>query len=179
MKLHAERRFGREGVAACLADLSADDCELLESIVPVGWYPLEPALRFSRCVDQRFGSGDLALCREAGRFSAEWQLSSFHKMLLRLTSPGWMFERGLGVWQQYHDSGRWEILQPSTTELVGRLYDFAVVDRAFCVREHGWFERAIELTGGDQVVIEEPRCRAQGAECCEYVGRWRAKTASP
>jgi hypothetical protein len=175
VRLFTERRFGRDAVDKCLAQLVKDDQDLLSSIVPVGWYPLEPILRFHRVLDKTFGRGDLSLCKEVGRFSAEWQLTSFHKMLLRFKTPDWFFQKGFTVWRQYHDTGRWELIRTTNNSLTGRLLEFAVVDAAFCMREMGWFQRAAELTGGTNVIIEETHCRSRGDPYCEYAGKWKAK----
>ena len=100
VRLFTERRFGRDAVDKLLAQLTKEDQDLLSSIVPVGWYPLEPIMRFHRVLDKTFGKGDLSLCHEVGRFSAEWQLTSFHKMLLRFKTPDWFFQKGFTVWRQ-------------------------------------------------------------------------------
>ncbi|HJZ85718.1 MAG TPA: hypothetical protein VKN99_11140 [Polyangia bacterium] len=178
VRMFTERQFGRDAVERCLAQLSRDDRDLLSSIVPVGWYPLEPILRFHRAVDKTFGRGDLALCRDVGRFSAEWQLNSFHKFLLRFKTPEWFFAKGISVWRQYHDTGRWEWAKQEPGHIVGRLFDFSVTDAAFCMREQGWFWRAAELTGGVHVVVDERRCRTRGDEFCEYEGRWQSKLST-
>ena len=175
VRLFTERRFGRDAVDKLLAQLSKEDQELLASIVPVGWYPLEPILRYHRALDKMFGKGDLSLCHEVGRFSAEWQLTSFHKMLLRFKTPDWFFQKGFTVWRQYHDTGRWELMTTSPHALTARLFEFAVVDAAFCKRELGWFQRAAELTGGLNVVVEEHACRSRGDPYCEYAGTWKTK----
>lgn len=170
VKLFAEKRFGPSAVDLCLAQLSREDRELLGSIVAVGWYPLEPVLRFHRVLDQSFGKGDLSLCREVGVFSADWQLNNFHKLVLKMRNPKWIVARASKMWRSYHDTGRWEIEEPEPNCVVGRLHDFAVVDQAFCVREQGWFLKAFEMTGGKDVRVEEPRCRALGDPFCEYRG---------
>jgi predicted hydrocarbon binding protein len=41
-----------------------------------------------------------------------------------------------------------------------------------CVTATGWLTRAIELSGGKGVAVEETRCRARGADCCEHACRW-------
>jgi predicted hydrocarbon binding protein len=130
-------------------------------------------MAFHRAIDRLYGRGDLAMCREIGRFSADWQLNSFHKLVLRWKSPRWMVEKAGTMWRHYHDTGRWEIVeQPDRNVVTGRLYEFHFVDAAFCMREQGWFERAVELTGGRQPVVRELRCRARGDDACEYSGTW-------
>ena len=96
-------------------------------------------------------------------------------MLLRFKTPDWFFQKGFTVWRQYHDTGRWELMTTSPHALTARLFEFAVVDAAFCKRELGWFQRAAELTGGLNVVVEELACRSRGDPYCEYAGSWKTK----
>lgn len=171
-KLFVEKKFAQDAVARCLEQLSAEDREILGSAVAVGWYPLEPMLRFHRAVDRVYGRGDLSLIREIGRFSAEWQLTSFHKLVLRFKEPRWMLEKAGTMWRHYHDTGEWEVIEPEPHRLVGRLRHFGVVDDTLCVRLQGWFARAIELTGGKNVEVKDPVCRARRGPHCEFVARW-------
>lgn len=150
--------------------LDGEDRRVLDDVLAVGWYPLEPVIRFHRAVDQRFGTGDLSLVEEIGRHSAEWQLNAFHKLVLRFKKPSYIINKAGQLWSRYHQTGRWEVEERADGTVIGRLHDFAVADECFCTRERGWFARAIELTGGRNVVVQEPRCRAFGAPFCEYVG---------
>ena len=68
--MFTERRFGEEAVAACTQALSPADQTILRTTLPMGWYPLEPTIRYMRVLDATYGTGDLELCREIGRFSA-------------------------------------------------------------------------------------------------------------
>src|SRR6516165_8058530 len=104
-------RFGREGLAHVMGEVSAEDAAILRAVVAAGWYPIEPLLHMRRHMDRMYGQGDLALVRDLGRFSGDWQMHSVLKPLLRLTNPHWLVERGIRVWRQYHDSGSWEFLR--------------------------------------------------------------------
>jgi len=165
-------RWGRETLAECLGDLSREDQAILDNVLAVGWYPLEPVIRFHRVVDRRMGRGDLSLVEEIGRFSAEWQLNAFHKLILRFKNPQWMVSKAGSMWGRYHETGEWEVETPEEGMVVGRLRNFAVADECFCTRERGWFARAVELTGGRNVKVWEPKCRAKGAAYCEYRGTY-------
>jgi len=171
-KLYADKELGADAVQDAMAQLSDADRELLDAVVAVGWYPLEPIMRFHHILDRDYGRGDLSLCYEIGRFAAAWQLNAFHKFVLKFKQPRWMLQKASSLWSTYHDSGRWEVGEPEPGMMRGCLYDFAIVDPAFCKREMGWFARAIELTGGKLLTIDEPRCRSRGDEWCEYVGHW-------
>ena len=171
-RMFTEQRFGLEAVEHCLRQLDESDQAILRSLIPMGWYPLEPTVQFMRVLDDLYGSGDLRLCREIGMFSAEWQLTVLHRFVMWLKPVEWLMHRGMTNWRQSHDTGRWETEQLGPTHIVGRLYEFAVADLAWCVRLAGFLERAVSLTGAQNVEISETRCRARGGECCKFVGRW-------
>jgi hypothetical protein len=173
-RMFTEKRFGKEAVGECLSKLDPADREILRGVIPMGWYPLEPTVRFGECVDRIYGTGDLALVREIGRFSAEWQVNAFHKLILRFKPGEWLIQRGFNLWKQYHDTGRWEIEHPEPNHVVGRLQGFSVAMVGWCTRFQGWLTRAAELTGARDVVIEHPRCRARGDDLCEYNGNWKS-----
>jgi hypothetical protein len=172
MYMFAARNFGEEAVQRCLYALPPRDRELLTGASAVGWYPVAAVFRFLRAVDSNCGSGDLKLCHDVGRFAADWQLNSFHKIFLRFKSPAWLFDKGTRLFNQYYDGGRFEIAAPQPGRISGRLHDF-IADEAFCARERGWIERAIELTGGRGASVTEPRCRNKGDSFCEYVATFR------
>src|SRR3954463_15749312 len=94
IRLFTERNFGAKAVERCMATLPTAERELLSSASAVGWYPVDTVFRFLRAVDSVCGKGDLKLCHEIGRFSADWQLNSFHKLFLRFKSPAWLFDKG-------------------------------------------------------------------------------------
>jgi len=171
-RMFTEQRFGPDAVEHCLRQLDEADQAILRSLIPMGWYPLDPTVRFMHALDELYGAGDLRLCREVGMFSAEWQLTVLHRFVLWLKPVEWLMHRGMTNWRQSHDTGRWETEQVARNHIVGRLYDFAIVDAAWCIRFTGFLEKALMLTGVRNIDIQETRCRARGDECCKFVGRW-------
>jgi hypothetical protein len=167
-----EQRYGSDAVERCLAELSPDDRSQLSSVVAVGWYPIDLVLRFHRVVDRLHGRGDLGLCVDMGRFGAEWQLTRFHKLFLRFTSPAWLYHKGAQLHSHYFDAGRWEITQSGDHALLARRHDFDCNDEALCRRQIGWFTRAAELTGAKKSIVTERVCRTRGASYCEFLSEW-------
>ncbi len=172
-RMFARDRFGEAAEARCLAALAPEDRRLLDSIGPEGWHPTAPVLLFHRQLDMLYGFGDLAMCRELGRYSAQWALNSFLRLFLRFRTPQWLFDRAGTLWSRYHDSGSWLLSPSAPGRIHGQLRDFEVVDRAFCMRLSGWLLGAVELTGGREALVVETRCRALGDDCCEFAGTWR------
>jgi hypothetical protein len=168
-----QKEFGLEGVERVLSALPAVDRELLRTATAIEWMPIEPVLHFHHELERQFGAGDLSLCVRLGRFSAGWSMNTVLKMFLRLRSPRWLFDKGTSLWSRYHDTGRWEMDPPETLRMSGRLLAFEVKDPAFCARLRGWIAGAVELTGGTNVELSEPRCRCRGHDYCQFVTSWR------
>jgi hypothetical protein len=166
-KIFVEQTYGTEAVEQVLGSMNEKDRAFLHSINAVGYYDLAPMLRFQRSADRLLGDGSLAVCREMGRFSADWQLNLFHKVMLRMKRPSYLLERAGSVWQRYHSQGRWEVSNVDGVA-VGKLFEFGANDRSFCVRLEGWMARAFELCGARSVEVTERQCCASGDRCCEF-----------
>ena len=173
--LFTERTYGGDAVEQCLQQLDAADRELLRGISAVGWYPVEPILRYHHALQRLHGAGDpgFGVCERLGEFSAEWAIKGILKVFVRFKSPQFLMEKNGAVWGRYHDSGRWEVGSEPHHRLVGRLYDFAVRDEAFCARLRGWVRGAVKITGGRDPQVSERNCRCRGAEYCEFVIDWQ------
>jgi len=171
-RMFTEREFGPLAVDKVLAALSESDRGVLSGIQAIGWYPVEPVLRYHRALDQIYGKGDLALCVKAGRFSAGWSLNTVLKVFLRFKSPTWLIDRATRVWDRYHDTGRWIVTSPAPNKFIGELHDFAVRDEGFCARLRGWLAGAVELTGGKNAVVTETKCACRGQERCVFSVTW-------
>lgn len=172
-RLFALREFGEDGVARVLGELSPEDRQLLREVHAIGWYPVEPVLRFHHALDRVFGSGNLDMCVRAGHFSAGWSFNTVLKMFLRFRSPTWLVERSTSVWSRYHDTGRWKIETPSANRILGEIHEFEVRDPAFCARLRGWLQGAIELTGGQRTNVTETRCVCRGHDHCAFLSTWQ------
>ncbi|HEX3597994.1 MAG TPA: 4-vinyl reductase, partial [Polyangiaceae bacterium] len=170
--MFTEQEFGVDAVGRVLADLSAEDRAVLSDVQAIGWYPVEPVLRYHRSLDRIYGKGDLELCVRAGRFSAGWSLNTVLKVFLRFKSPTWLIDRATRVWDRYHDTGQWTVTTPLPNKFVGELTGFGVRDVGFCARLRGWLAGAVELTGGSNAVTVETKCACRGSERCVFAVSW-------
>lgn len=170
--MFTEARFGAGAVEKVLGVLPPTDRAVLREVSSVGWCPVGPVLAYHHALDEQFGTGNLDLCVEAGRFSAGWALNTILKLYLKLKSPHWLTEKSASLWNRYHNTGRWEYDPPQEGRLCGRLYDYAVKDEAFCARLRGWLIGAIELTGGKNPKASE-RCSNPRHPHHEFVCTWQ------
>ena len=173
VRTFARERFGDEGWSATLAQLSPADREELASVIPMGWYSLPMYARLIRALDALHGFGDLSLVRELGRYEADKDLTTIHRVLLRLANPAFIVEKAGEVWRRYHDTGTWNITREATNRVSGTLDGWGCVDEALCREAAAYMARCLELVGARGVVMEHPQCRAKGESRCFFLARWR------
>jgi predicted hydrocarbon binding protein len=167
-----KEKWGDEGWEAVLQRLRPDDRDVLASVVPIGWYSLALYAQLIRAVDEVHGYGDLSVLVQLGRYEAEKDLTTIHRMLLRLVNPATVVEKSMDYWRRFHDTGTWNIRRVSPTEVEGLLEGWGVVDHALCRELGGYLARLLELVGARSVVVEHPRCRANGDADCFFSARW-------
>ena len=172
-QLFTERAFGPDAVERCLAELEEPDRDLLRGVSAVGWYPVEPVLRYHHALERLYGDAEsFAVCERLGEFSADWAIKGILKVFVRFKSPRFLMEKNGAVWSRYHDTGRWEVEAEQSNRIKGRLYDFAVRDEAFCARLRGWVRGAVKITGGRDARVVESTCRCRGGDHCEFLIEW-------
>jgi hypothetical protein len=169
-----DAHHGPEGRAKLMATLQPDSRLVVERrILKSAWYPFEAFLDVTVCIDKLFGVGDLALCKELGRFGADANLPTLYRLFYILGSVRWIMDRAAALWGVNYDSGKLAIehIEPGLT--VMHIEGFATPHRAHCLALQGWAERSVELSGGTVLASDEVACRCDGAPRCSFRMRWR------
>jgi hypothetical protein len=166
------RANGAEGWAKVCASMSSGDRQTLESVIAIGWYSLAMYARLIRTIDGVLGTGDLAMVTRLGRFEAERDLKTLHRIFLRLASPTFLLDQTASYWGRFHDSGVWKIEKTGTRAAVGHLDGWGCVDEALCRELLAYLTRAFELTGGRSVIMSHPVCRARAGRRCTFTLQW-------
>lgn len=164
---------GDEGVAAVIARLPGADRAVLSGLVmPFAWYPFEVNDRLDGAIAAELGRGD-SVFRELGAVSADDHLTSASQVhYMREHNPQALLKQASAIFGVYYDTGRREYERIADTRAILRTHDCLSFSLSDCLTVVGWHERAIEMCGGRNVRIHEPRCRALGGPCCEYVCEW-------
>jgi len=177
LKAYVERQNGIVGWRDLIERVSAVDRTVLDGMLLAGgWYPVGV---WNRVVDAFLtrapnpGAEMVALAR----FTADRDLNSLYKALLRMGSPAFVLQRTDSLWRRYFDAGELVPRQTSPREFVLTLEAPADLEQAagpWVCREGvcGWLAQALELTGAKQPDVQHLRCRFQGAPRCEYHARW-------
>lgn len=178
VKAFTERRFGDDAWERLVSAMDEADREELRAVISMGWYPLALYARLIRALDRMFGAGDLALIAELGRFEAERDLTTIHRVLLRLANPAFIVEKTGEYWQRFHDTGRWDIRRRSPTSFTGTLSGWGYVDEALCLELESYMVRCLELVGAKNVSMHHPRCRGRGHDDCFFEATYGEESAS-
>ena len=144
-------------------------------VLPTSWYSFEMSQRLDAATAKVLGRGDTRKAfLELGRASADANLGGVHKAYVRNGDPHHLLSCAPQIYKQYYDKGNRTYEQLSPTSGVLRTFEAENVTANDCLTVIGWYERAIELSGGSDVRIKETLCRARGDDHCEYVCSWRA-----
>ena len=165
-------RFGEEGWAQLEATLSESDRRTLAEMIPMGWYELELYARLVRQLVEVHGRGERTLVEDYGRYSAEHDLTTIHKLLMKAVNPGVIMEQSMKLWRRFQDTGTWRV-ERGEHRATGMLLDWGCVDEALCRELVGYLEYLLTLGyGGKRARVEHPRCRARSAPACVFVCTW-------
>lgn len=170
--------YGEPGVRRVKEALRAEHRATIDQrVMPHEWVPFELFVDLSVEIDRLYGKGDLALCREMGRFAAKVNLPTLYRIFYALGSPAFIISRAVRVWDVHYDSGRIsaEVERTGATERATlTLRALATPHRAHCLSVLGWAERSVELSGGRIIDADETTCRTRGDDACRFVVAWSA-----
>lgn len=167
--VRAER--GDQGVQGVLARLPIADQKACTQLLTGGWYPFELNERLDQAVADEMGLGQKVFLK-IGEKSAEQNLTGPHRAMLSDGDPHGLLRRTPQIYQMYYDTGRRTYEQAGERRAILRTFDAETVTPNDCLTVIGWHRKAIELCGGTNARVTETKCRARGAEVCEYVCEW-------
>lgn len=162
---------GEEGVKSVMARLADEDCAACAQLLTGAWYPSELSERLDEAVAAEMGIGEQVFLA-MGEKSALVNLTGPHKAMLSAGDPHGLLRRAPQIYQMYYDSGRRTYDQAGEKKAILRTFDAPSYSAHDCLTVVGWHRKAIEMCGGSNVRIVETKCRANGADHCEYVCEW-------
>ncbi len=169
--------YGEPGVRRLREALAPEHRKRIEEkVMPHDWVPLELFINLCTEIDRLYGRGDLALCRELGRFAAKVNLPTLYRIFYALGSPKFIISRAIRVWEVHYDSGKIDAAfeeKPPLEKATLTLRDFATPHKAHCLSVLGWVERSVELSGGEISDASETTCRTKGDDACRFVVTYR------
>jgi hypothetical protein len=110
--------------------------------------------------------------REFGGAIAKHDLPTIYKVLFKVGTPGFLMKRvGIVAATYIRDSPMKG--EGTTAGSVRVVQTGKTFPRYFCeLGVCGWFEAAVELSGGKNVRVDHTACRHQSAADCEWLVKW-------
>ncbi|HYM60891.1 MAG TPA: TIGR02265 family protein [Thermoanaerobaculia bacterium] len=164
-------RSGDAAVERVLSKLSEEDRKICRQPLAGMWYPFALNERLDDAIADEMGMGDRVF-ELMGEKSASHNLTSAHRLYVATHDPHALLRRAPQIYQMYYDTGRRTYESLGETKAVLRTYDAETFSKHDCLTIVGWHRRAIEMCGGKNVRVTETKCRARGADVCEYVCEW-------
>jgi hypothetical protein len=175
MRSFVERTYGPSEWKRVLDALTSSDRDVVMQLTPIGWYDLGTQHRLLRTIDATLGKGDLSLVPVVGRYEADQDLSTVHRLFVRFTSPAYVLQKSGEYWRRFYDTGHWRVQGGKGGTATGSLFDFGIVDSAFCTYLTAYIYRMFQLAGAREGSLEHTECRARpgtDGRACVFVGRW-------
>lgn len=170
------RARGEEDTERVLRRMSSADQQVLRGmLLPSSWYPADLLIRLEMTAAAILSRGDRKqLFLDMGRFTADTNLgpSGIQRPYLKDGDPHYLLRNVPRMYSAQHKNGVRSYEQAGPKGAVIRTVSGEETSADDCLTTIGWLKRAIELSGGKIVTVEETRCRARHADACEYVCRW-------
>jgi hypothetical protein len=145
---------------------------LEERILTSSWYPEEDHRDLLRALIRLAPPSGGDPWEHYGQLSAERDMGSIYKVLLRDGDPDATFVRLGSVWSQAHDTGHLESSLPDPGRGLLELRDYDLVDRDFCRLNTSFFATVLRLAGARDVTLRHTACRSLGADACRWEASW-------
>lgn len=166
---YIRKNFGEEGFCKVLENLPENAREIISGTLNImEWYPQEAFAIFLSVADEVLGNGDRSVCYEAGKANAEGAFGGIYKVFLEFGRPQTVLRKAALAWRVLNDTGYLEVEIIRENYAKGKIKEYENPHKCLCRHLAGYFEKVLELSGGNDVKVTETKCRCQGDDCCEY-----------
>lgn len=153
----------------------ADAAALAKVILVISAYPLALNVRLDQAIAAELSPDHPErVFLEMGRASAEGNLRGPQRAFVREGDPHHLLESAELIYSYYYSVGRRTYQRTGPTSGVLTTHDAAPTTPSDCLTVVAWHQRAIEISGGSDVIVTETRCRHGGDPVCEYACSWKA-----
>lgn len=155
--------------------LSEDSREIATGVKTSTWYPMDlGGVALTQKVGELFYAGNIKQCSwELGRYSADVALNGIYKLYVKVSSPGHIISRASRVFSAYYKPSTMQVAEhrAKSVKLIMTAFDQPNVVIEY--RIAGWIERALEISGCKDVVVEIPKSLTKGHEHTTFACNWK------
>ena len=166
-----EEAFGSEVLREVLAALPEEDRQSLRRMLDLGWYPIGIFDRLLAAIVQVAGRGDLDVLDRMGRESADYQAENAYRVYFRGHEPRALLEAMVPMHSQINKPARMELVERGERSLSLLVYE-PPTTLLTCRLARSFYQRAMELAGGETARVTETSCMARGQDHCQFDMQW-------
>lgn len=136
------------------------------------WYPLSALAILDRAIVNELSGGNEKIFEDLGVFSADLNLSGSYKPLIKDDIHEFL-QLTTVLHKNYQDFGEAQYVRMGD---LGALLQFRYPvppPDGYCRSGMGYFRRAVELCGGQQVTVRKTGCLRQNDPFCEFRVEWK------
>ncbi|MGZ8796999.1 MAG: hypothetical protein ACXW2F_06610 [Thermoanaerobaculia bacterium] len=162
------RNHGDKAVTNLVSSLPQHLLSEISSALPSSWCSFESVVTVDRAMAQQFGN---SILKDLGRFSAKINLETTYRLYKR-DDIHEFFRRSAGLHSQFQDFGTVEYER--SNDHGGRMIHsgYACFSPTYCSSAIGYYEEALRIHGGRNVIVTESTCQCAGDATCTFVMRW-------
>ncbi|HSP17513.1 MAG TPA: 4-vinyl reductase [Thermoanaerobaculia bacterium] len=162
------RNQGEGALVELIHSLSPRVAAEIGAALPSSWVSFEAVVALDRAIAKQYGNNVL---KDLGRFSARINLDTTYRLYKREDIHEF-FSRSASLHSQFQDFGTAEYER--TGDHSGRMTHghYACFSPVYCASAIGYYEEALRVHGGRNVIVTETSCQCGGDSTCTFVLRW-------
>ncbi len=132
-------------------------------ILPSSWYSMrEGMIDPIETMVTVFHRGKVERARKVGRFGAEYALSGFYRLLVKVGTPGMLISRSAHYMSLYYRPSMIDVIQNDKRHALIRFSRWPEPNDALELSMCGWIERGLEISGCQSVSVKRQGSLAWG-----------------
>jgi predicted hydrocarbon binding protein len=162
--------YGQEMLAKLIDSFPPQDQLQLKIVLETKWYSLDLYEQVILAVCKIAGNGDQAVYAQMGRHSAELAFNGAYRAF-RAKNPVDLSRRFVLMHKLRNDPAETEVSVEEGRCIVKVTKPRSTVE--ICRVSKAFWERSVELAGGRNVEVREPRCMGRGDLACLFEISWK------
>jgi len=143
-------------------------------VLPSSWYSMSDAMVTPiETMVNLFHNGKTEGARHVGRYGAEYALSGFYRLLVKVGSAGMLISRAAHYMSLYYRPSEIKVVQNEKHHAVIRLLRWPEPSDALEISMSGWIERGLEISGCKDVNVTRQESLAWGDRHTDIELKWR------
>lgn len=138
------------------------------------WYPLDKGgVIPTRKLAEFFHQGDYKNgAWTSGNYSAEKALTGIYKIFVKASSPAYIVDRASRVFSTYYRPCEMSVISKKENWVLIQISQMTSSDEVIEYRIAGWIQKALEISGANNVQITFPKSITKGDSVTEMEINW-------